>query len=70
MLRQRDVFPRIYVSPRELDQALQRQSQQADENAEFDVSHILLSLPESATAEQMARVEKLAAEIHGARECG
>ncbi|MBM2854081.1 MAG: peptidyl-prolyl cis-trans isomerase SurA [Steroidobacteraceae bacterium] len=64
MLRQRDVFPRIYVSPRELDQALQRQSQQADENAEFDVSHILLSLPESATAEQMARVEKLAGEIH------
>lgn len=64
MLRQRDVFPRIYVSPRELDQALQRQSQQVDENAEFDVSHILLSLPESATAEQMARVEKLAAEIH------
>jgi peptidyl-prolyl cis-trans isomerase SurA len=64
MLRQRDVFPRIYVSPRELDQALQRQLQQVDENAEFDVSHILLSLPESATAEQMARVEKLAAEIH------
>jgi peptidyl-prolyl cis-trans isomerase SurA len=63
MLRQRDVVPRIYVSPRELDQALHRQSQQVDENAEFDVSHILLSLPESATAEQMARVEKLATEI-------
>lgn len=70
MLRQRDVFPRIYVSPRELDQALQRQSQQADENAEFDVSHILLSLPESATAEQMASVEKLAAEIHDRASAG
>ena len=64
MLRQRDVFPHIYVSPRELDQALLRQSQQVDENAEFDVSHILLSLPESATAEQMASVEKLATELH------
>ena len=64
LLRQRDVFPRIYVSPRELDQALQRQAQQVDENAEFDVSHILLSLPESATADQMERVEKLAGEIH------
>jgi peptidyl-prolyl cis-trans isomerase SurA len=64
MLRQRDVFPRIYVSPRELDQALQRQAGLVDENAEFDVSHILISLPESATAEQMARVEKLATEIH------
>ncbi|MSQ92534.1 MAG: molecular chaperone SurA [Gammaproteobacteria bacterium] len=70
MLRQRDVFPRIYVSPRELDQALQRQSLQADENAEFDVSHILLSLPESTTAEQMASVEKLAADIHDRASAG
>jgi peptidyl-prolyl cis-trans isomerase SurA len=70
LLRQRDVFPRIYVSPRELDQALQRQSQQADENAEFDVSHILLSLQESATAEQIASVERLAAEIHDRASAG
>ena len=63
MLRQRDVLPRIYVSPRELEQALQRQSGQADENAEYDVSHILLSLPESATAEQAAQVERLAGDI-------
>ncbi len=63
MLRQRDVYPRIYVSPRELDQALERQAGQADQNAEFDVSHILLSLPESATAEQMTRVEELARDI-------
>jgi peptidyl-prolyl cis-trans isomerase SurA len=52
MLRQRDVFPRIYVSPRELEQA------------EYDVSHILLSLAESATSDEMAAVEKLAREIH------
>ena len=70
MLRQRDVLPRIYVSPRELEQALQRQSQQADENAEYDVSHILLSLPESATADQVANVEKLATEIHGRARAG
>ncbi len=70
LLRQRDVYPRIYVSPRELDQALARQSTQVDENAEFDVSHILLSLPESATADQMARVEKLAAAIHDRAKAG
>ncbi|MGH8135615.1 MAG: peptidylprolyl isomerase, partial [Steroidobacteraceae bacterium] len=70
MLRQRDVIPHIYVSPRELDQALQRQSQQVDENAEFDVSHILLSLPESATADQMELVEKLAVEIHDRASAG
>jgi peptidyl-prolyl cis-trans isomerase SurA len=64
LLRQRDVYPRIYVSPRELEQALERQAGQADQNAEFDVSHILLSLPEAADAAQMARVEELAVEIH------
>jgi len=64
LLRQRDVFPRIYVSPRELDQALERETGQAGENTEYDVSHILLSLPESATSEQMARVEELARDIY------
>jgi peptidyl-prolyl cis-trans isomerase SurA len=63
MLRQRDVYPRIYVSPRELDQALERDAGQSGVNTEFDVSHILLSLPESATAEEMAKVEDLARDI-------
>ncbi|HEU0225478.1 MAG TPA: peptidylprolyl isomerase [Steroidobacteraceae bacterium] len=63
LLRQRDVFPRIHVSPRELDAALERQAGQADENAEYDVSHILLSLPESATADQIDKVELLARDI-------
>jgi len=63
LLRQRDVLTRIYVSPRELEQALDRQAGQADDNAEYDVSHILLSLPESATAEQMNQVERRAQEI-------
>jgi len=63
MLRQRDVFPRIYVSPRELEQALERDASQAGVNTEFDVSHILLSLPESATAEEMSKVEELARDI-------
>ncbi len=63
MLRQRDVFPRIYVSPRELEQALERDAGQAGVNTEYDVSHILLSLPESATVEEMAKVEDLARDI-------
>ncbi len=70
LLRQRDVFPRIYVSPRELDQALDRESGQAGVNTEYDVSHILLSLPESATADQMEKVERLARDIHKRAEGG
>lgn len=70
MLRQRDVFPRIYVSPRELEQALERDAGQAGVNTEFDVSHILLSLPESATVEEMAKVEDLARDIRRRAEQG
>jgi peptidyl-prolyl cis-trans isomerase SurA len=70
LLRQRDVFPRIYVSPRELEQALERDAGQAGVNTEFDVSHILLSLPESATVEEMAKVEDLAREIRRRAEQG
>ena len=63
LLRQRDVYPRIYVSPRELDQALERDSTQSNTNTEYDVSHILLSLPETATTEEMGKVEALARDI-------
>jgi peptidyl-prolyl cis-trans isomerase SurA len=70
MLRQRDVIPRIYVSPRELDQALERQAGQADQNAEYDVSHILLPLPESATTDQMNSVEEQARDIAARAKAG
>ncbi len=64
LLRQRDVIARIYVSPRELEQALERSSGRAGENVEYDVSHILLSLPESASTEQLAVVEQQAQEVY------
>lgn len=70
LLRQRDVVPRIYVSPRELDQAMERQAGQANQNTEYDVSHILLPLPESATAEQTAAVEKQARDISARAKAG
>jgi len=64
LLRQRDVLARIYVSPRELEQALERETGRADASAEFDVSHILLSLPEAATADEIASTERRAEEIY------
>lgn len=64
LLRQRDVIARIYVSPRELEQALEKRTGRASENVEYDVSHILLSLPESATPAQLAEVERRAQEVH------
>src|SRR6202021_2504321 len=56
-LRQRDVIAHINVTPRELDQYLTRQQTSAA-NDEFNVSHILLSLPEAATPQQLEEITK------------
>jgi peptidyl-prolyl cis-trans isomerase SurA len=61
-LRQRDVIARITVTPHELEQYLDRQ-QSAAANDEFNVSHILLSLPAAATPQQLADIQAKAQEL-------
>ena len=61
-LRQRDVIAHINVTPRELDQYLARQ-QNAAANDEYNVSHILLSLPTAATPQQIEEITKKAADL-------
>src|SRR6202522_1449377 len=61
-LRQRDVIAHINVSPHELDQFLARQ-QTAAANDEFNVSHILLSLPEAATPKQLEEITQKAQDL-------
>jgi peptidyl-prolyl cis-trans isomerase SurA len=63
-LRQRDVIAHISVSPRELEQYLEREQNQAA-NDEFNVSHILLSLPAAATPQQLEEISKKAQDISG-----
>jgi peptidyl-prolyl cis-trans isomerase SurA len=55
-LTRRDVVARINVSPREIDRFLARQEEQKLENAEFNLSHILLSLPAAATPDEIDEV--------------
>ena len=62
VLRQRDVIAHINVTPRELDQYLARQ-QNAAANDEFNVSHILLSLPTAATPQQIEEITRKAADL-------
>ena len=64
LLRQRDVFGRINVSPRELDQAMARQSNGPDQNSEYNVSHILVSVAVTATPEQIEGREARAREVY------
>jgi len=57
-LRQRDVIARINVSPRELDEYLERQAGRASQNEEFKLSHILISIPTEATVESIITAEQ------------
>jgi peptidyl-prolyl cis-trans isomerase SurA len=61
-LRERDVISHIIVTPRELEQFLARQDSAAA-NDQFNVSHILLSLPAAATPEQIAEITKKANDL-------
>lgn len=63
-LRQIDVVGRIQVSPREIQQCLDRQIGQVNVNAEYNLSHILISVPQSATAAQFAEAEEEANDIY------
>ncbi|MFI4890852.1 MAG: peptidylprolyl isomerase [Steroidobacterales bacterium] len=61
-LRDRDVIARIIVTPREIDQFLARQDNAAA-NDEFNVSHILLSLPSAATPQQLDDISRKANDL-------
>jgi len=63
ILRQRDVIARINVSPREIDQFLERQKKMPSENIEYDVSHILIAVPQAATPEELDEASRKADEV-------
>ena len=52
LLRQRDVYARIYVSPREIEQCVTRRKSSPGDDVEYDIAHILIAVPASATPEQ------------------
>ena len=62
-LRQRDVMSRIVVTPRELEDYLERQEGKAHINQEFRLSHILVSVSATATPEDVDQGQTQALEI-------
>jgi peptidyl-prolyl cis-trans isomerase SurA len=62
-LRQRDVLGRINVSPRELEQFLERLKRLPSDSEEYNISHILLAIPQDANQAKVDELNKLAAEI-------
>jgi len=69
-LKRIDVIGRITVAPREIEQCLADLEDNVVVNSEFDLSHILISVPESATAEEFAEAETEALYVHTQLENG
>jgi peptidyl-prolyl cis-trans isomerase SurA len=63
ILRSRDVVQRINITPRELDQYLERQNHTASASNEYNVSHILIPVAQDATPAQLATASKRAQEV-------
>jgi peptidyl-prolyl cis-trans isomerase SurA len=64
VLRQRDVLQRINVSPRELDQFLEKQKNRPSDLNEYDLSHILIAVPQAATPEQLDEAANRANDVY------
>jgi peptidyl-prolyl cis-trans isomerase SurA len=63
LLRQRDVIQRISVTPREIDQYLDKQKNAPEQSAEYNVSHILIAVPQAATPEQLEESDRRAKDV-------
>ncbi|HEY1283969.1 MAG TPA: peptidylprolyl isomerase [Steroidobacteraceae bacterium] len=64
LLRQRDVIQHIAVTPREIDQYLEKQKNAPEQSAEYNVSHILIAVPQAATPEQLEAADKRAQDVY------
>ena len=62
-LRQRDVLAKINITPRELDQFMERQKKLPSATTEYNVSHILIAVPQDASQTQVDELAKKAQEI-------
>jgi peptidyl-prolyl cis-trans isomerase SurA len=63
LLRQRDVLQRISITPREVDQFLAKQANTPSENNQYNVSHILIAVGQTATPDQIQQAAKRAEEV-------
>jgi len=70
VLQQRAVVANIDITPRELDQFLAKQQRTPDANVQYNLSHILISVPSSATPEQQAQREARAKEAYAKAKAG
>jgi peptidyl-prolyl cis-trans isomerase SurA len=64
LLRQRDVLQRISITPREIDQYLEKEAKTPAADNEYNVSHILIAVPQEATPAQLDEAAKRSQEVY------
>jgi peptidyl-prolyl cis-trans isomerase SurA len=70
LLRQRDVLQRISVTPREIDQYLEKQSKTPSERNEYNVSHILIAVGQEASQAQLDAAAHRAQDVYDRAKAG
>lgn len=70
LLRQRDVLQRISVTPREIDQFLEKQAKLPSERSEYNVSHILIAVSQEAGPMQVEAAERRAQDVYERAKAG
>ena len=63
-LRQIDVGNRIEISPREIEQCIADLEENVAVDSDYNLSHILISIPESATTSEVAAIREKATDIY------
>ena len=64
LLRQRDVLQRITITPHEIDKYLEKQKNAPSAANEYNVSHILIAVPQAATPNELDAASKRADEVY------
>ena len=64
LLRQRDVLQHISVTPREIDQFLDKQARAPSERNEYNVSHILIAVGQESSPGQQEAAAKRAQDVY------
>ena len=63
-LEQRDVVARISITPRELEQCLVNSDTKASDQFDYNISHILISVPANATQQDIDAAERRINDVH------
>jgi peptidyl-prolyl cis-trans isomerase SurA len=63
LLRQRDVLQRIAITPREVDQYIDKQAKTPSDKSEYNISHILIAVPQEASPTLVEQAANKAQEL-------